>query len=79
VYVVPYFLSTSSEMSNPLTRRVSLKFGPLFLEALVKHYFAKVVSDGSKAPVPLRREELLYDAAFNIVKVCLVFCLTRES
>jgi acetyl esterase/lipase len=47
---------------------VSLKFGPLFLETLVKHYFARVVSDGSKAPVPLQREELLYDAAFNIVK-----------
>jgi hypothetical protein len=66
-------------MSNPHTRRVSLKFGPLFLETLVKHYFARVVSDGSKAPVPLQREELLYDAAFNIVKVRLVFRLARES
>ncbi|KAF8267914.1 hypothetical protein EI94DRAFT_1728993 [Lactarius quietus] len=55
-------------MSNSLTRRVSLTFGPLFLETLVKHYFARVVSDGSKAPVPLRRDALLYDEAFNIVK-----------
>ncbi|KAF8260354.1 hypothetical protein EI94DRAFT_1829826 [Lactarius quietus] len=55
-------------MSNSLTRRVGLTFGPLFLETLVKHYFSRVVSDGSKAPIPLRRDELLYDAAFNIVK-----------
>lgn len=43
--------------------------GPLFLETLVKHYFARVVCDRSKSGVPLRREELLYDEAFNIVKV----------
>lgn len=66
-------------MSNPLTRRVGLTFGPRILETLVKHYFARVVRDGSKAPVPLRRDELLYDAAFNIVKVLLVFCFARES
>ena len=58
-------------MSNSLTRRVSLTFGPLFLETLVKHYFSRVVSDKSKIGVPLRREELLYDEAFNIVKVLL--------
>ena len=56
-------------MSNSLTRRVSLTIGPLFLETLVKHYFARVVSDDSKTGVPLRREALLYDEAFNIVKV----------
>lgn len=59
-------------MSNSLTRRVSLTFGPLFLETLVKHYFARVVSDGAKAAVPLRRDALLYDEAFNIVKVLVV-------
>ena len=46
---------------------------PLFLETLVKRYFVKVVSRGSKTSVPLRREELLYDEAqdeaFNIVKM----------
>lgn len=42
--------------------------GPLFLETLVKHYFARVIKDGSKSGVPLRSEELLYDEAFNIVK-----------
>lgn len=43
--------------------------GPLFFETLVKHYFSRVVKDGSKSGVPLRNEELLYDEAFNIVKV----------
>ena len=66
-------------MSNSLTRRVSLTFGPLFLETLVKHYFARVVSDGSKAAVPLRRDALLYDEAFNIVKVLLVVRFASES
>jgi hypothetical protein len=46
-----------------------LTVGPLFLETLVKHYFARVIKDGSKSGVPLRNEELLYDEAFNIVKV----------
>jgi hypothetical protein len=46
-----------------------LKVGPLFFETLVKHYFSRVVKDGSKSGVPLRNEELLYDEAFNIVKV----------
>jgi hypothetical protein len=46
-----------------------LTIGPLFLETLVKHYFARVVKDSSKLGVPLRSEELLYDEAFNIVKV----------
>jgi hypothetical protein len=56
-------------MPNSLTRRASLTLGPLFLETLIKHYFAKVVSDNSKTGVPLRKEELLYDETFNIVKV----------
>ncbi|KAI9460342.1 hypothetical protein F5148DRAFT_1216989 [Russula earlei] len=55
-------------MPNSLTRRVGLTVGPLFLETLVKHYFARVVKDASKPGVPLLREELLYDEAFNIVK-----------
>ncbi|KAH9996971.1 hypothetical protein BJV74DRAFT_827169 [Russula compacta] len=55
-------------MPNSLTRRVGLTIGPLFLETLVKHYFARVIRDGSKLGVPLRSEELLYDEAFNIVK-----------
>ena len=46
-----------------------MTIGPLFLETLVKHYFARVIKDSSKLAVPLRSEELLYDEAFNIVKV----------
>jgi hypothetical protein len=61
-------LSTSN-MPNSLTRRVGLTIGPLFLETLVKHYFARVIRDGSKLGVPLLSEELLYDEAFNIAKV----------
>jgi hypothetical protein len=59
-------------MPNLLTTRATLTTGPLFLETLVKHYFAKVVSHGSNTGVPLRREELLYDEAFNIVKDFMV-------
>ncbi|KAH8985532.1 lipase/ esterase [Lactarius akahatsu] len=55
-------------MSNSLTRRASLTVGPLFLETLVKHYFARVVGDDSKNSVPLRKEVLLYDEVFNIAK-----------
>ena len=58
-------------MPNLLTTRVTLNTGPLFFGTLFKHYFARVVSDGSKIGVPLRREELLYDEAFNIAKVLL--------
>jgi hypothetical protein len=56
-------------MPNTLISRVGLTVGPLFLETLVKHYFARVIRDGSKLGVPLRSEELLYDEVFNIVKV----------
>ena len=59
-------------MPNLLTTR-ALTTDPLFLETLVKRYFVKVVSRGSKTSVPLRREELLYDEAqdeaFNIIKM----------
>ncbi|KAF8491456.1 lipase/ esterase [Russula emetica] len=55
-------------MPNTLISRVGLTVGPLFLETLVKHYFARVIKDSSKSGVPLRSEELLYDEAFNIVK-----------
>ena len=66
-------------MPNLLTTRTTLTAGPLFLETLVKHYFARVVSHGSKSAVPLRREELLYDEAFNIVKVLPAIRLAYES
>ena len=65
-------------MPNLLTTRATLMIG-LFPGTLVKHYFAKVVRRGSKISVPLRREELLYDETFNIVKVLPTVCLARES
>ena len=64
-------------MPNLLTTRVTLNTGPLFFGTLVKHYFARIVSDGSKIGVPLRREELLYDEAFNIAKVLLAVYLVN--
>ena len=66
-------------MPNALTARTTLTTVPIFLKTLVKHYFARVVSDGSKTDVPLRREELLYDEAFSIGKVLLAVYLSRES
>lgn len=64
---------------NGLTGSAGLKLAPLALETLVKHYFERFIaqriptSDGKQgAPPPndnLRREELLYDQAFTIVKV----------
>jgi len=58
-------------MPNPLAAQVGLRAGPILLETLVKHYFdrirAKAESDlGTK----LRQEELLYDEAFTVIKVC---------
>ena len=59
-------------MVNSLTRATGVKLGPLLLETLVKHYFERLVKDskdGLKATTKLRKEELLYDEAFNIAKV----------
>ncbi|KLO13653.1 alpha/beta-hydrolase [Schizopora paradoxa] len=69
-------------MPNALTRHVGLNAGTWVLETLVKHYFnnvfknadmptaaAETVNDrkeGSNAK--LRREEILYDEAFHIIK-----------
>ncbi|KAJ7782646.1 hypothetical protein B0H16DRAFT_1493861 [Mycena metata] len=53
---------------NGLTTQAGLKIGPIVLETLVKHYFGDILK--SKAHnTQLRHEELLYDEAFNIVKV----------
>ncbi|TFK50945.1 alpha/beta-hydrolase [Heliocybe sulcata] len=54
---------------NALTGKAGLKLGPLVLETLVKHYFEGIVRDKDNSEVVnLRKEELLYDQAFNIVK-----------
>lgn len=67
---------------NGLTGSAGLKLGPLVLETLVKHYFERLKTGqntpattlngkqrGSAPNNNLRQEELLYDQAFNIVKV----------
>ncbi|KAI0050776.1 alpha/beta-hydrolase [Auriscalpium vulgare] len=55
-------------MPNSLTRNASLKLAPLFIETLVKHYFDRFKNDANKSGIALRKEELLYDEAFSIVK-----------
>lgn len=59
-------------MVNSLTRQAGVKLGPLLLETLVKHYFDRLVKESEsqgRAMTKLRQDELLYDEAFNIVKV----------
>jgi hypothetical protein len=58
-------------MVNTLTRKVGASFGPIVLETLVKHYFERLKKEvpDRKQTTKLRRYELLYDQAFNIVKV----------
>jgi hypothetical protein len=61
-------------MPNLLAGHVSLLAGTYALETLVKHYFdqffgdkkAETSANGAKG---LRKEELLYDEAFAIIKV----------
>ncbi|KAH7928695.1 alpha/beta-hydrolase [Leucogyrophana mollusca] len=59
-------------MPNSLTRKAGLRLGPIVLETLVKHYFDRIKKDNvrdGKIAAQLRQDELLYDEAFNIVKV----------
>ena len=59
-------------MVNALTRKAGLSLGPIIFETLLKHYFDRIAKDHeSEESTRLRREELLYDEAFNIVKVRL--------
>jgi hypothetical protein len=61
-------------MANSLTRTAALKIGPVVFGTLLKHYFDRVrnerATDDGPAITQLRQDELLYDEAFNIVKVC---------
>jgi len=59
-------------MPNSLTREVGLKVGPVMFEVLVKHYFDRLKKDVKKddSGARLKEDELLYDEAFSIVKVC---------
>ncbi len=57
-------------MVNALTRKTGLTLGPIILETLVKHYFERLSKDHDQEETTrLRKEELLYDEAFNIVRV----------
>ena len=61
-------------MPNLLAGHVSLVAGTWALETLVKHYFERLFGDekaetSASGAKPLRKEELLYDEAFGIVKV----------
>ena len=59
-------------MVNALTRKTGLSLGPIIFETLLKHYFDRIAKDHeSEESTRLRREELLYDEAFNIIRVRL--------
>lgn len=72
-------------MVNSLTTKVGATFGPIILETLVKHYFERLKKDihKGKSTNQLRQDELLYDEAFNVVKVILVVyfyvCIETDS
>ncbi|KAF8918226.1 hypothetical protein CPB85DRAFT_1283128 [Mucidula mucida] len=56
-------------MVNTLTAEASLITGPVVLGTLVKHYLERLKRDATKKPTTqLRRDELLYDEAFNVIK-----------
>ncbi len=57
-----------------LTREAGIKIGPVLLETLVKHYFERISKDGSQSKdLPqLMQDELLYDEAFNVIKVSTI-------
>ena len=62
-------------MVNALTRKTGLTLGPIILETLVKHYFERLSNaHDEEETTRLRKEELLYDEAFNIVKVRAQSC-----
>ncbi|KAK7057586.1 Abhydrolase-3 domain-containing protein [Favolaschia claudopus] len=62
---------------NSLTTEAGFKIGPILLETLVKHYFErlkhnlKLQTELQPGTSQLRKEELLYDEAFNIIKAFL--------
>ena len=61
---------------NALTRQVGLKVGPVVVETLLKRYFDRVKAQDV---TQLRQDELLYDAAFNIIKVVPYLILDKYS
>lgn len=55
---------------NSLLGQAGLKLGPLLLETLVKHYIERIADERGDGVTDLSRDELLYDQAFHVVKVC---------
>lgn len=53
---------------NSLLGQAGLKLGPLLLETLVKHY----IDERGDEATDLSRDELLYDQAFHVIKVCSI-------
>jgi hypothetical protein len=66
-------------MPNFLMGEAALKFGPIVLETLIKHYFERIkhnTEEGKgKGMTQLRQDEILYDQAFTVVKVRVRFLL----
>lgn len=58
---------------NTLTTQAGLKIGPIVFETLLKHYFERFKNSQTHAEgsTLLRKEELLYDEAFNVCKAFL--------
>ena len=72
-------------MVNSLTREASVKLGQILLETLLRHYFDRIIKDNTaqgRVLTQLRKDELLYDETFIVVKVCVLrfasiyLCLT---
>ncbi|PFH52167.1 hypothetical protein AMATHDRAFT_140737 [Amanita thiersii Skay4041] len=57
---------------NSLSTDVGLRVAPVVLETLIKHYFDRLKKNAEQeSGTPLKRDELLYHEAFNIVKAFL--------
>jgi hypothetical protein len=67
---------------NSLTGSAGFKLGPVLFETLVRHYFEGLGSSQTDEYVKLRKDEILYDEAFNVVKVrlphYLYFCILSK-
>lgn len=55
-------------MPNALARDVGFKLGPILVEVLAKHYLERGKVEGEHEPVQLRKDGILFDEAFSIVK-----------
>ncbi|KAH9944756.1 lipase/ esterase [Amylocystis lapponica] len=56
---------------NSLTRQAGIRLGPLLLQTLIKHYFERTLKEHAEGATQLHQDELLYDAAFKVIKTFL--------